>query len=250
MDNKFYDCAIIGGGLAGLTLSVQLAYAGYSVVLFEQEKYPFHKVCGEYISMESFGFLERIGILLSSMNLPRINEVKVSSPDGTSFTRKLSMGGFGISRYTLDSTLAALAVKKGVTLLEETKVQDASFSNDGFTVTITGQTYKAKTVFGAYGKKGTLDRVLNRKFKEHKNYVGIKYHIQTDLPANRIELHNFKGGYCGISKVDGDKYCMCYLTDSQNLLDNENSIKQMELKVLMKNPFLAKYFSEVKMSVG
>ena len=54
MDDKNFDCAIIGGGLAGLTLAVQLADAGYSVVMFEKGKYPFHKVCGEYISMESY----------------------------------------------------------------------------------------------------------------------------------------------------------------------------------------------------
>ncbi len=42
--------AIIGGGLAGLSLSIQLAKAGFKVVLFEKEKYPYHKVCGEYLS--------------------------------------------------------------------------------------------------------------------------------------------------------------------------------------------------------
>ncbi|MGZ4157476.1 MAG: FAD-dependent oxidoreductase, partial [Bacteroidia bacterium] len=49
-ESKTYQVSIIGGGLAGLTLAVQLADAGYSCVLFEKNKYPFHKVCGEYIS--------------------------------------------------------------------------------------------------------------------------------------------------------------------------------------------------------
>jgi len=54
MDNDItYDAAIIGGGLAGLALSIQLSKKGYRVILFEKEQYPFHKVCGEYISMES-----------------------------------------------------------------------------------------------------------------------------------------------------------------------------------------------------
>jgi len=87
MHDKVFDCAIAGGGLAGLTLAVQLADAGYSVILFEKEKYPFHKVCGEYISMESFNFLERIGIPLSAMSLPRINEVLMSAPSGNSIKR-------------------------------------------------------------------------------------------------------------------------------------------------------------------
>jgi flavin-dependent dehydrogenase len=34
-DETKYDVAVIGGGLAGLSLSIQLATAGYSVVLFE-----------------------------------------------------------------------------------------------------------------------------------------------------------------------------------------------------------------------
>jgi len=45
-----YDIAIIGGGLAGLSLAILAANANYSVALFEKEAYPFHKVCGEYIS--------------------------------------------------------------------------------------------------------------------------------------------------------------------------------------------------------
>jgi flavin-dependent dehydrogenase len=36
-----YDACIIGGGLAGLALSIQLAKLGYAVALFEKEQYPF-----------------------------------------------------------------------------------------------------------------------------------------------------------------------------------------------------------------
>ncbi|MDZ4665260.1 MAG: NAD(P)/FAD-dependent oxidoreductase [Bacteroidota bacterium] len=245
MTNRNFDCAIIGGGLAGLTLAIQLAEVGYSVILLEKRRYPFHKVCGEYISMESYGFLERIGIPLSTMNLPMINEVKISSPNGNSITRKLNLGGFGISRYTLDSTLAALAVKKGVVLLEETKVSDIVFENDSFTIKAAQQTYKAKVACGAFGKRSVMNQKLGKESKTRKkNYIAVKYHVKMDLPDNRIELHNFKDGYCGVSKVDGDKYCLCYLTNSQNLRDSNNDIKEMEQNVLMKNPFLNKYFSE------
>jgi len=79
-----YDVAIAGGGLAGLALSIQLAKAGYSVVLFEKDRYPFHKVCGEYISLESWNFLEELGLPLSDWGLPVIRRVLVSAPDGES----------------------------------------------------------------------------------------------------------------------------------------------------------------------
>ena len=64
------------------------------------------------------------------------------------------------------------------------------------------------------------------------------------LPFDTIALHNFKNGYCGISKIEGDKYCLCYLTTAQNLKENNNSIKEMEQNVLYKNPFLKRIFFE------
>lgn len=245
MNNEVFDCAIVGGGLGGLTLAIQLAGAGYSVVLFEREKYPFHKVCGEYISMESYNFLERIGLPLSDIDPPVITEVLISAPNGNSITRKLSPGGFGISRYTLDHTLADLAVRKGVVLLQETKVNDIAYKQGIFSVKAGPGEYQAKVACCAYGKRSLLDNKLNREAKrEKKNYMAAKYHVKLDLPENRIGLHNFKDGYCGISKVDDGKYCLCYLTNAQNLGDNHNDIRQMEQNVLMRNPFLRKYFSE------
>ncbi len=248
MNNNVYDCAIIGGGVGGLTLAIQLAGAGRTVILFEKEQYPFHKVCGEYVSMESYDFLERVGMPLSAMDIPIINEVKISSVNGNSFTRKLDLGGFGISRYTLDSTLADIAKNKGVTLLQETKVTGILFEKNLFLISAAQDIYQAKIAIGAYGKRSVVDKIINQRRVKHvsseKNYVAIKYHVKVELPPNRIELHNFDNGYCGISKVDGGNYCLCYLTKSKNLRDNNNDIKKMEQNVLMKNPFLKKYFTE------
>ena len=88
-----YDVAIVGGGLAGLCLAIQLADANFKVVLFEKESYPFHKVCGEYVSMESYPFLEKLGLPLSMMDLPRITHLRVSSPDGKLLEQNLDLGG-------------------------------------------------------------------------------------------------------------------------------------------------------------
>ena len=87
-----YDIAIIGGGLAGLTLSIQCANAGYKTILFEKEQYPFHKVCGEYVSNESWNFLESLGLPLSKMDLPKIDQLGVSSTKGFMLETPLKMG--------------------------------------------------------------------------------------------------------------------------------------------------------------
>ncbi|HEX8676753.1 MAG TPA: FAD-dependent oxidoreductase, partial [Segetibacter sp.] len=81
-----YDIAIVGGGLAGLCLAIQCAEKHYSVILFEKEEYPFHKVCGEYISLESWDFLQRLGVQLDQFTLPGIKTLQVSDSNGMAYT--------------------------------------------------------------------------------------------------------------------------------------------------------------------
>lgn len=52
------DVIIIGGGLAGLVNAICMARAGLDVLLVEKRHYPYHKVCGEYISNEVVPFLQ------------------------------------------------------------------------------------------------------------------------------------------------------------------------------------------------
>jgi flavin-dependent dehydrogenase len=244
---KQYDVAVVGGGLAGLSLSILLAKANYSVALFEKEKYPFHKVCGEYISFESWNFLEELGIPLSDWNLPSIKRLMVSSPNGNYLEHDLPLGGFGISRFKLDAALAEVAKSSGVLMFEQNKVSD--IVNDGSTCIVknSGNDCYTKIACGSFGKRSNLDIKWKRKFALKKNdklnnYVGVKYHIETDFPKDLIALHNFKNGYCGISQVEENKYCLCYLTTAENLSLNNNSIQTMERNVLFKNPFLKQIF--------
>ncbi|HKC66937.1 MAG TPA: FAD-dependent oxidoreductase [Bacteroidia bacterium] len=243
---KTYQCAIIGGGLAGLCLAIQLADKGISVVLFEKNKYPFHKVCGEYISMESWNFLTELGLPLNELNLPHINELGISSEDGFMLNSPLQLGGFGISRYSLDNYLVELARKKNVTILDNCKVFDVqAITENNYQINSSLGLYNSNLVCGTYGKYTPAFVKEDADIKPNKlNYIGVKYHIKTNLNLNRIELHNFKNGYCGVSKVDKDAYCLCYLSTSKNLQANDNDIKKLEENVLYKNPFLKKYFTE------
>ena len=247
--------SIIGGGLAGLSLSIQLAKAGYNVILFEKEKFPFHKVCGEYISLESWDFILSLGLDLSEINLPIIKKLIVSSPNGKYIQQELPLGGFGISRYTLDNELSKIAKLAGVKMYEETKVNDIIFKDDLFTIATSGFSIQSKVAAGTFGKRSNIDIKWGRDFVQKKsnklnNYIGVKYHVETDLPADTIALHNFKDGYCGISKIEDNKYCLCYLTTAENLKANNNSIAEMEKNVLQKNPFLQQLFSSVNFLPG
>jgi len=244
-----FDVAIVGGGLAGLSLSIQLAKNGHRIVLFEKEQYPFHKVCGEYVSLESWNFLVSLGLELEKINPPVISTLQVSAVNGKISEHKLPLGGFGISRYKLDYCLVELARSAGVTVLENTKVNQVSFDGSLFLLETSRQSCTAKLTCGTYGKRSNIDIRWQRQFivaakNRLNNYVGVKYHIETNFPPNTIALHNFDNGYCGIVKIEDDKYCLCYLTTAANLQRCNGSVKEMEERILCQNPHLKTIFSK------
>jgi len=239
-----YDILIIGGGLSGLIHARLLALNGLSVAVIEKNTYPFHRVCGEYISNEVKPFLESIDCFPFALQPTSIDQLKVTAPSGFSLHAKLDMGAFGISRYAFDDFLKTKAIEAGASVIEGEQVYEVQKTNDGFSCeTLTKKTYTSKLVIGAQGKRSMIDKSLERSFiRKRSPYIGIKYHIRTNHPADLIALHNFQDGYCGISKVENETYCLCYLTTRENLRKH-GTIKKMEEAVLYKNPFLKTIFT-------
>jgi menaquinone-9 beta-reductase len=222
------------------------------VLLLEKEAYPFHKVCGEYISLESWDFLERLGVPLGEMNLPIINNLKVSAPNGNILEQKLPLGGFGISRFLLDNTLFTIAKATGVNVMENTKADDITFEANHFSIKTAKAIYTSKICCGSFGKKSNFDVKWKRSFINNNkgkngNYIGIKYHAKTSVANNEIWLHNFKDGYCGMSQIEDGKSCICYLTTASNLKAANNSIEKMQEKILYANPHLKNYLQNAEM---
>jgi menaquinone-9 beta-reductase len=241
-----YDIIVIGGGLAGLISSIQLSKGGKKVLLIEKKKYPFHRVCGEYISNETRPFLESIGLNFSTLGVKEISKFQFTSPSGRVLETDLDLGGFGISRYKIDEELYHLAKSVGVEFLLENTVESIDFQDDKFTVKTSYDTFESKYAIGTFGKRTKLDATLKRDFFNKRSpYIGVKYHIKTDFPKDLIALHNFKDGYCGISAIEDDKFCLCYLTTRENLKQH-GTIPEMERNILWKNPHLQKIFTESK----
>lgn len=240
-----HDIVIIGGGLAGLVNAIRLAQGGREVLVIEKNHYPFHRVCGEYISNEVRPYLRQLGLDIDALQPAEISKLQVTSPKGRSLELMLDLGGFGLSRYTLDHHLYKVALNQGVTFELGVQVSEVCFEKDAFHITLSDQRkLEARWVLGCYGKRAQLDRTLQRTFFAKRSpYLAVKYHIQTEHPADLIALHNFKDGYCGISKVEGDRYCLCYLT-TRDQLRKHGTIQAMEKEVLMKNPHLHRLFTE------
>ncbi|MES2796330.1 MAG: FAD-dependent monooxygenase [Bacteroidota bacterium] len=238
------DVIIVGGGLGGLVSSIILSKSGLNVTVIEKKSYPLHKVCGEYVSNEVRPFLTSLGLDLNELGVKNIEYFRFTSPSGRVLNTQLDLGGFGISRYKLDEALFQLSEKLGVQFILGKSVENVVFNEGVFEVqTSDNQNYISKNVIGAYGKRAKLDSTFDRPFLKKKSpYIGVKYHIKTDFPQNLIALHNFQDGYCGISAIEEDKYCLCYLSARSNLKEY-GSIPEMEKRVLMQNPHL-KYIFE------
>jgi menaquinone-9 beta-reductase len=240
------NIVIIGGGLAGLFSALQLNRAGFDVTLIERKTYPFHKVCGEYISNEVLPFLTHLNIDIHSLNPSSIQRLKITSPSGKILESKLDLGGFGISRYTFDHHLYQLAKQEGVKFILGEKVNDIKFieGENKFELILSDLRHlTANICIGAYGKRSNIDQKLNREFfRKRSPYVAVKYHIRTAFPADLIQLDIFKNGYCGIQKIEDDRFCLCYLGHRDHL-KKYGTIKEMEKNVLYKNPSLKNIFT-------
>lgn len=234
---------VAGGGLAGLVAAIRLARQGFDCTLIEKKTYPFNRVCGEYISNETADFLQREGLYPHQFDPPKINQLQLSSISGKHTTTPLELGGFGISRYAFDNHLAEIAKTAGVNLLLETEIKSITY-NKHFNVSTGDRELEANLVIGAFGKRSRLDVSLDRNFISKRSpYVGVKYHAKTNHSPHLIALHNFNGGYCGVSNVEAGKTNICYLV-KRDLLKQAGSIDSLEKNVLFENPQLKKLFTE------
>jgi len=237
---------IIGGGLAGLVSATLLARKDIPVTLIEKKSYPFHRVCGEYISNETRPFLIREGLYPAELSPIAITELELTSVNGKSAVIPLDMGGFGISRFSFDHFLHRKAVDAGVTFLLNCEAQAIRNTNDHFEIQVGDKVLTGDVVLGSFGKRSRMDHVMRRSFIDKRSpYAGIKYHIMTDHPAARIALHNSKNGYCGISRVEDGKVNLCYLTHRDNLRAHK-SVRAMEEAVLFENPFIRNIFDNAR----
>ena len=236
------DVVIIGGGLAGLTSANHLAKSGLKVTLIEKNEYPKHKVCGEYISNEVLPYFQWLGLEIFDLKPSHISKMEFSTAKGKIISGDLPLGGFGISRYVLDNYLYKKAIENGCQIIQDTVVDIQFIENEFRVFSSNAIEFKSKIVLGAFGKRSNIDQKLNRDFiQKNSPWLAVKAHYSGDFPDDLVGLHNFKGGYCGVSKVEDNKINICYLADYETFKQFKN-IEEFQSKVVSKNPHLKAIF--------
>ncbi|MEM7084975.1 MAG: NAD(P)/FAD-dependent oxidoreductase [Bacteroidota bacterium] len=244
--SKRYDVIIIGGGLAGLTAALHLSQQGVKILLIEKYKYPHHKVCGEYISNEVMPYLRSLGVDPFEKGAVEISKFEISSKEGRKVTTELPLGGFGMSRYALDLQLYEL-VQDQIDV-EFATAEYVSFQQNQFTVYTTNKdAHHGNFVIGSFGKRSLLDTTLNRKFIQQKSpWLAVKAHYEADFPKAVVALHNFDGGYCGLSHVETGAVNVCYLT-SYRSFKRIGDIPAFQKEVMSQNPHLGTFLDNAQL---
>ena len=198
--------AIRGGGIAGCIAGIVCLLNGDEVTIYEAKKMPRHKVCGEYVSLESVPLIEQLlGVSLSAY--PLINRYIITDlTSGQEIKGHLPLGGFGISRYLMDNLLMERFKELGGSYLQQERL---TVNQTNSLASADGTILSADRYIDASGKGSAVGKV--------EKYVGIKYHIHDACPDDNIRLFLFAGGYFGTSVVEGGKRCVCFLV-KQSLL--------------------------------
>lgn len=229
---------IIGGGLAGLTAAIHLSQIGLKVIVIEKNEFPKHKVCGEYVSNEVVSYFNWLNIDCEILKPTHLSKFEFSFLDGKILDSNLPLGGFGVSRYLLDDFLYKKAIENGCRIIPDS-VENITFSENQFTVTTAkNAVFKSEILIGAYGKRSNIDQKLERNFIRKKApWLAVKSHYSGIFPDDLVGLYHFKGGYCGVSKVENERINICYLAD-YNTFKQYKNIEEYQENVVSKNPHL------------
>ena len=242
---------IAGAGPAGSTLAIRLRKLGLDVTLIERYKFPRQKLCGEFISPECLRHFDDLGVLgkMLSAGGDRIHETIFYETGG----RKISVpsrwfddGGFALSlsRARMDEILLNAARHAGVTVLEETKVTGLLKENGsirGVKVRDSGGKTReigAAMTVDATGRARVLSRLAD-KLTAHKEpkprFVGFKAHFTgVEMSAGACEMYAFRGGYAGLSFVEGGEANLCFIARS-SLLDGTSDTDDILKKLTKQN---------------
>lgn len=225
--------AIAGAGPAGTSAAIQLALAGASVLLIEEKKFPRPKLCGEFISPECLSHFGRLGVLdqMTAAGGAAVTETVFYSRSGRSVNVpsawfRHGAAALGLSRSEMDFQLLERAKACGVHVLEEAHATRL-LNDDGVVRGIRVKNgnaaidYEAFVSIDATGRTRSLARQVNAGAtpRKHTNpWVAFKAHLKNTQARNGVcEIYFYKGGYGGLSSVEGGVSNLCFIVSANDV---------------------------------
>ncbi|MUG69755.1 NAD(P)/FAD-dependent oxidoreductase [Paenibacillus validus] len=210
MKDRIRDVAVVGAGIAGSSLAKALADRGWDTVLIDRQRFPRHKVCGEFLSPESRQMLNAFGLRshVEALDPSLINRTRLIFNQGDAIDIPLPGTSLGVSRHSLDPALHHAALGAGVQVQTAAAVKSVYPHDRGYSLeTIQAEgsiTYQARAVIAAWGanRRAGLPGYRSAGSTRH-SYIGVKSHYRGIDMEQVVELYFFPGGYLGISPIEG-----------------------------------------------
>ncbi|MDQ4419452.1 FAD-dependent monooxygenase [Sphingobium sp. DEHP117] len=231
---------ILGGGPAGCAAATLLARAGAKPLVLERTRAPQDIVCGGFLSADTVGLLEHVGLSASALGAHPITRLRVIAGERVQ-EMALPFMAFGLSRRTLDAALLAQAgdagagIERGVTLKMLDRTQRRVHLNDGST--LSGDTIMLGT--GKHDLRGAL-RPPDARGSDPA--VGLRARLAPSthlsyILNNVIELHVFPRGYAGLLLLEDGAANLC-LSVSRSHLAAARSPAALVAALARTNPLL------------
>ncbi|MGI8542107.1 MAG: NAD(P)/FAD-dependent oxidoreductase [Aridibacter sp.] len=193
--------AIVGAGPAGTSLAIRLAKENFKVTLIEREKFPRHKLCGEFISPECLEHFRELGVLDKMLvsGGDRISETIFYAENGKSVSIPSEwfngnrQGALGLSRAEMDFRLMEKAKELGVEVLEECSVSELIFDGEK----VCGAKFRnsqknlseifADLVIDATGRAKVLSKLAERQISNFKFQISNEEMTKVQSPKSKVQ---------------------------------------------------------------
>jgi flavin-dependent dehydrogenase len=205
------ETLIVGGGPAGAATACGLAAAGRDVTLIERSDGPHHKVCGEFLSIETQAQLLALGVDAAALGAIAIDRVAIYSPART-VAAGLPFRALSMSRYRLDAALLSRAETLGAQVKRGVAVRSVAPDGEGWIVTCDGGAISCHNLVLATGKWG----LRGIDDPRDGSRVGLKMHLRlTDDERHaldgRVELYFLGRSYAGLELIEDGIANLCLL---------------------------------------
>ena len=110
------DVAVFGGGPAGLAAALALRQGGCRVALYDAQRPPIDKACGEGLMPEAVRLLHGLGLELDERDGASFTGISFHDAHSSASAAFDSGSGLGVRRTRLQDKMAALAAEMGVAL--------------------------------------------------------------------------------------------------------------------------------------
>jgi geranylgeranyl reductase family protein len=216
-----FDVAIVGGGPAGSSCAAFCAAAGLRTAIFEREKFPREKVCGDCINPACWPILRRLQVAERIRALPhgKLDHVEFIAINGQRLTVDLPVGEeaeIAVKRSLFDHLLLERARELGTTVFESatvTALTPPDPRTDHWKISVGDQIVSSRTLVAADGRNSTVARLCGLLPRPARERVALQTHLP--LPLNfgdRVVLEFRPEGYSGQAPVGEAQLNLCLVS--------------------------------------